>query len=78
MDLIDNSPEELPPLAVFGPPGHYRTALVVQVEDVVTASRKGPARIRLQLEGGYALDIPVKQDAIDALYRVLRSMTTRP
>jgi hypothetical protein len=74
MKLIDDSPEELPPLAALGPPGPYRTVPVQQVLGLATASRKGPARIRLSLEGGYELDIPVTQDAIDELFDVLRSV----
>lgn len=76
--MTPDTSEELPPLVELGPPGHYRTPPAIQALGVVMPSYKAPAQIRLALESGHELDIPVTQDTIDALYRSLRSMTTRP
>jgi hypothetical protein len=58
--------------------GRHRIRTAIQAEGVVMPGIEGPARIRLVLEGGYGLEIPVTQETIDALYRTLRSMTTAP
>jgi hypothetical protein len=60
------------------PSGHYRTPLAIQVRGCTMAGADGPARILLSLEGGYELEIPATQDAIDELYRSLRSVTRNP
>ncbi len=44
-----------------------RTPPVLRVEDVTMPGIEGPARIRLMLDNGVRLEIPVKQDAIAAL-----------
>jgi hypothetical protein len=69
---------EFPPLVELGPPGQYSLPTAIQALNVAMPSRRGPARIRLALEGEYVLEIPATQDAIDGLYRSLRSMTTQP
>lgn len=76
-NLIQPS-EELPPLVELCEPGRRcRTASVKEVRGVVSPSTIGPARIRLLLESGCEVDIPMKQESIDALYRLLRSVAIR-
>jgi hypothetical protein len=69
--------EEFPPLVELGRPGRYSLPTAIQALNVAMPSHRGPARIRLALEGEYELEIPATQHAIDGLYQVLQSMTTR-
>jgi hypothetical protein len=72
--------EDLPPprqLAELIPPGCYRTPTAILAGDVRMGGIEGPPRILLTLEGGYELEIPATRDAIDRLFRGLRSMTTQ-
>ena len=59
------------------PSGHYRTPIAIQMRGCTLPGVDGPARILLSLQGGYELEIPATQDAIDELYRALRGMTIR-
>jgi hypothetical protein len=76
--MSTNYEEEFPPLVELGRPGRYSLPTATRALNVAMPSHKGPARIRLALEGEYELEIPATQHAIDGLYRVLQSMTTHP
>jgi hypothetical protein len=71
-------PQQPQQLGGLIPSGHYRTPLAIQVRGCTMAGVEGPARILLTLEGGNELEIPTTQDAIDALYQTLRSVTRSP
>jgi hypothetical protein len=71
-------PQQPQQLASLIPSGYYRTPLAIRVRGCTMAGVEGPARILLSLEGGYELEIPATQDAIDELYRTLRSVTRSP
>jgi hypothetical protein len=72
MELIDSSSPELPPLVELGPPGRYRTPDAIQCLAVDLGGSKAPPQLRLQLEGGFELVIPLKQDAMRPLFDCAR------
>ena len=76
---MSQEPSEVhaPPLAL-GNVGRYRTPLVVQAQSGKMADTTGPIHIHLALEGGYELEIPMTQEALNGLYQIAKSLTTRP
>ncbi len=73
---------ETPPLPLPLAEAHdhrcYQAPTAIDLKSATRPSQLAPAHIQLRLETGHELDIPVTQHAIDALYRVLKSMTTKP
>jgi hypothetical protein len=69
----------LPPLSPLDHQGHWRTPVANSAADV--AFPKAPARalphIRLILETGHELEIPLTQDAIDRLAMLLEPLRTQ-
>lgn len=50
-------------------PSQYITPPILEVTGMVLPTEEGgPIRIHLILEGGYELELPATQDAIDALH----------
>ncbi len=59
-------------LAELIPAGLYETPTASQEPGIVVQDDKGLLRIHLILEGGYELEIPVTQDAMEGLARLGR------
>ena len=76
MKFIDDASPEMPPLAELGPPGPYRTRDAIQCLGVSLGSSKLPPLLRLELEGGFQLVIPLKQDAMRQLFACIQSHGT--
>ena len=72
MKLVDDSPPEMPPLVPLGPPGPCRTPDAIQCLGVSLGGSKAPPLLRLLLEGGHELVIPLTQDAMRQLFDAAR------
>ncbi len=75
--MSTTTPQRPPQFAEQVPPDNYQTPPVTLVVAITMPSIEGPGRIRLRLEGGYGLEIPMKQDAIDTLFGLLQSFATK-
>ncbi len=69
--MDDPSPENLP-LVELGQPGPYRTPDAIQCLGVSLGGSKGPPLLRLELEGGFQLVIPLTQDSMRQLVDAAR------
>ena len=65
-------------LAEQVPAGSYCTPTAIQSVSITMPVIEGSARIHLALVDGYALEIPMTQNAMESLYQFLRSMVRRP
>jgi hypothetical protein len=68
----------LPPPVQRVPSGSYRTQTVIRGINGKQADIEGPILIRLLLEGGDELEIPMTQEAVNDLYQLSKSLTTQP
>lgn len=75
MDLIQ--PRATPPLLALGDPGKYQVDQMSNEVSLVLIGHKGLPQIRLNLEGGYELDIPVSQETLRQLQEILESQLGR-
>jgi len=69
-------PEQQPVLFELTRPGDYRTPVAHSVQGVEVDPGREPIQIRVRLRGGCVLDIPLTQDAIDQICRLLNPLRT--
>lgn len=69
------TPEKL--LSALIPPDRYDTPIALSAADVGHRLGKERPHIRLLLKGGYELDIPLTQEAVDTLALVLHPFRSR-
>ena len=67
----------LPQTARLGPVGHYAIPTVTRCPGLIDHGGKGLVHVQMVLVTGHELDIPLTQNAIDELYRVLDPICTK-